>query len=465
VRISFLGGACEVTGSMHLIEAAGKRILVECGLYEGHRKEAEDRNRTFPFDPAGIDCLILSHAHIDHSGNIPTLCKNGFSGPIYSTPATGDLCGILLLDSAHIQSDDADYLRRKHPSTPPVEPLYTKEEAERSLRQFVTLGYDLQKELAPGIALTFRDAGHILGSAIVVLDIEERGGKISIGFTGDIGREVMPILRSRVPVRDLDFLVLESTYGNRLHGPMEDTEAKLADVVNRTAGRGGKVIVPAFSVGRTQQVIYSIHRLVESRRIPDIPVFVDSPLSVSATEIFRRHPECYNDETYRYVMRSADPFGFERCRYIKDPEESKALNGRPGPFVIVSSSGMCEAGRILHHLKNNVEDPRNTVLIVSFCAEHTLGKRIVEREPRIKIFGEFYPLRAEVVVINAFSAHADRDELLAYVHQTNGSVKRYFLVHGEEDQARSLAARIEAITGRNVSVPRRGQSVVLDGGL
>jgi len=463
MKVTFLGGAREVTGSMHLLEAAGRRILLDCGLFEGRRQESAERNRTLPFDPAHIDCLILSHAHLDHSGNIPTLCKTGFRGTIYSTHATRDLCEILLLDSAHIQEDDAAYLNKKHKGRgiSRIEPLYSKEEAEKSLRQFVTVSYDRPLPLFPGVQLTFRDAGHILGSAIVVLEVEERGKKITFGYTGDIGRETMALLRSRTPVPGLDYLVMESTYGNRMHGPIADTENKLAEAVNRTRRRGGKIIVPAFSVGATQQVIHALYRLIQAGRIPKLPVFVDSPLSVSATEIFRLHPECYNEETYRYIMSSPNPFGFEMCRYLRSASESRKLNDIKTPCVIISSSGMCEAGRILHHLKNNVEDPRNTILIVNFCAAHTLGKRIVERVPQIKIFGEMYRLRAEVVVINAFSAHADRGELLKYVEETDGAVRRYFLVHGEEDQAAALAESVRKMTGRDAVVPRRGETVEL----
>ena len=463
MKITFLGGVREVTGSMHLVEAAGKKILLDCGLYEGRRQEAADRNRNLPFDPSRIDCLILSHAHLDHSGNIPTLCKRGFGGTIYSTYATRDLCGILLMDSAHFQRDDAAYLnkRRKNHGMPFIGTLYDKEEAEKSLRRFVTASYDRPLPLFPGVQLTFRDAGHILGSAIVVLDVEEEGRTIKLGYTGDIGWETMALLRSRTPVPDLDYLVMESTYGNRVHGPIEDTEDKLAEAVNRTMERGGKIIVPAFSVGATQQVVHSLYRLIQNGRIPELPVFVDSPLSVNATEIFRLHPECYNDETYNYIMSSPNPFGFEMCRYVRSASESKKLNDIKMPCVIISASGMCEAGRILHHLKNNVEDPRNTILIVNFCAEHTLGKRIVERVPQIKIFGEMYQLRAQVVVINAFSTHADRDELLKYVAETDGAVRRYFFVHGEENQAESLAARVMDMTGRDAVVPRRGEAVEL----
>lgn len=463
MKITFLGGAGEVTGSMHLLELAGKKILLECGLFEGRRREAAERNRVLPLDPSQIDCVVLSHAHLDHSGNIPTLCKGGFDGPIYSTHATRDLCGILLIDSAHIQADDAGYLNKKcrNRGQPPVEPLYTREEAERSLRQFISVGYDRPLPLLDGVTLTFRDAGHILGSAIVVLDIMEDGRRLSFGFTGDIGRETMLLIRSRTPVTGLDLLVIESTYGDRLHGPIADTETKLAQVVNRTAARGGKIVVPAFSVGSTQQVVHALHRLIEAGRIPELPVYVDSPLSVSATEIFRLHPECYNEDLYSYIMSSPNPFGFEMCHYIRSASESKKLNDLKDPCVIISSSGMCEAGRILHHLKNNVGNPRNTVLIVNFCAEHTLGKRIVERVPELKIFGEMYPLRAEVAMINAFSSHADRDELMSYVEATKGTIERYFIVHGEEDQSLSLAERVRDMTGKEVVVPRRGESVEL----
>ena len=463
MKITFLGGAREVTGSMHLIEAGGGSILLDCGLFEGRRREAAERNRFLPLDPSGLDCVVLTHAHIDHSGNIPTLCARGYGGSIYATHATRDLCGILLQDSAHIQADDAEYLNRKRPRNglAPFQPLYTRADAERAIRQFISVGYERPLPLLPGVTLTFRDAGHILGSAIAVLEVEEGGRRRTIGYTGDLGRNANALLRTRTPVPGLDLLVLESTYGNRLHGPIEDTRDALAAAVNRTAGRGGKLIVPAFSVGSTQQVLHALHQLSAAGRIPALPIFVDSPLSVSATEIYRLHPECYNDETYRRIMSSPDPFGFEICRYVRSAEESKRLNTLVGPCVIISSSGMCEAGRILHHLKNHAGDPRNTVLIVGFCAEHTLGKRIVERVPRIRIFGEMHPLRAEVVVINAYSAHADRDELLGYVRESETGTGRYALVHGEEDQALPLAEAIRGLTGRPVAVPQRGECIEL----
>jgi metallo-beta-lactamase family protein len=461
MKLQPLGAVRTVTGSMHLLTVNGSRILLDCGLFQGRRQDSYERNRNLPFDAGSIQTMILSHAHIDHSGNIPSLVRNGFAGNIYTTPASRDLCAAMLRDSAHIQEEDAKYVNKKRArqGLPPVEPLYTVEEATTSLANFVSVGYHRPLLVAPGATLTFLDAGHILGSAITVLDLEENGQKHRLLFTGDLGRKGMPILRDPQAAKDVDTLIIESTYGDRLHDPIEKTEEQLEEVVVDTFRRGGKVIVPAFSVGRTQELVYALHRLTEARKLPNMPIFVDSPLSVNVTEIFRLHPECYDRELNEFISSGnhRDPFGFHRLTYIRSVEESKELNFLREPAVIISASGMCEAGRILHHLKNNIEDSRNTVLIVGWQAPDTLGKRLVERKPVVKIFGEEYSLKARVETINGYSAHADRDELLGYARTLGvDRLRTALVVHGEEASSLALADGLRDLGVKEAVAPRPG---------
>jgi metallo-beta-lactamase family protein len=463
MKLQFLGAARTVTGSMHLLTVNGTRILLECGLYQGHRAESTARNRDLPFDASQIDLLVLSHAHIDHSGNIPSLVKNGFDGNIFVTHGTRDLASIMLRDSAHIQESDAEYLnkKRRRKGLPPIEPLYTREDAIRSLDHFVGINYERPFFLAPGVTLTFYDAGHILGSALVVLDIEENGQQRRLLFTGDLGRPDAPLLRDPVIPPGADILITESTYGNRLHEASEVKITRLRDIVNEVCGRGGKVVIPAFSVGRTQGVVYALHQLIDSKQIPALPVFVDSPLSVNATEVFLLHPECYDEETLAFLTEtdSRNPFSFGSIHYVREVAQSKEINALEGPAIILSASGMCETGRILHHLKHNVEDPRSAVVIVGWQAPHTLGRRLVEQEKEVKIFGEVYKRRAEVYVLNGFSAHADRNELLAWFDEVNGGIEHVFVVHGEEEASMALAEAFAERHVPNVLVPERGQEV------
>jgi metallo-beta-lactamase family protein len=463
VKIKFLGAAQTVTGSMHLLSANGHRILLDCGLYQGRRKESFERNRQLPFDPTRIDSMLLSHAHIDHSGNIPTLVKNGYRGNIYATFATRDLCSAMLRDAAYIQEHDAAYINKKlaKAGEPLVEPLYTTVDAVNSLQHFTSVGYERPFPVAAGITATFHDAGHILGSAIVALDVEEGDRKFRFAFSGDLGRRDLPILRDPTYIEPVDFYITESTYGNRLHGAPAEAEKELRRVVNETYQRGGKIIIPAFSVGRTQEIVYALHRLSSARKIPELSIFVDSPLSTNVTEIFRLHPECYDQETHEFLSTSGnrDPFGFHRMRYIREVEDSKALNFLREPAVIISASGMCENGRILHHLKNNIENARNTVLIVGWQAPHTLGRRLVEREPNVRIFGQEYALNANVEVLSGFSAHADRNELLAYTAHLKDHLKQVFIVHGELESAQALAEGIREQGVPHVVVPEPGQEV------
>jgi len=462
MKIHFLGANKNVTGSKHLVEANGLRILLDCGEFQGPRKEARERNSHLPCDPASLDVLLLSHAHIDHSGLVPVLTRDGFNGTIYCTHATRDLCAVMLLDSAHIQESDAQYLNQKKAKKgePPVEPLYTQADAAASLKSFQSVAYDRPVKLGDGVEAVFREAGHILGSAQIELNVRTNGARRDGGvrrliYTADLGRDVLPILRDPYIPEDVDYFIIESTYGNRVHDAYENASAKLAAIVNRAVKARGKIIIPAFSVGRTQEVLYTLERLVEHGTIPEVPVYLDSPLSVNVTEIFRAHPECFDAATRALIRANKSLFGMGHVIYTRDVEESKRLNDLDGPMIIISASGMCEAGRVLHHLKNNIGDARNIVLIVGYCAQHTLGKRLVEKEATVKIFGEEYQRKAQVEVLNAFSAHADRIELLDYVERSNSNVKHFFVVHGDEDQSIALSDTLREM-GYPSSVPNEG---------
>jgi len=440
IKINFIGAVRTVTGSMHLISNGEYKFLIDCGLFQGHRKQFYEINSHFPFEPSEIDACILSHAHIDHSGNIPNLVKNGFDSRILTTDATRDLCQSMLPDSGHIQEEDIKYLnkKKKKKGEPPREPLYTQEDAENSLRFFSGHPYEQQISLGGENSVTFYDAGHVLGSSTPLLEIEGNGGKVRIGYAVDLGRKNIPILNDPVTPPDIDYLFLESTYGGRLHADPSETRDTLADIINRTVSRGGKIIIPSFALERTQEIVYYLNGLFNDEMVPKIPVIVDSPLAVNLTEVFFNHPECYDEEMYEAFKNGEDPLGARHVRYIKDVEKSKALHRDPDPKIIISASGMCEAGRILHHLKNNIEDQRNTVLIVGYMARNTLGRRIAEKHERVKIFGQQYRLNAEVEIMNSFSAHADRDELHDYVRPLKDTLKGIFLVHGEESQSEQL---------------------------
>lgn len=466
MEIQFIGAAQTVTGSMHLVRTGTTTFLIDCGLYQGKRKEAFEINRTYDlFDPLEVDFIILTHAHIDHSGNLPTLVKNGFKGKIYSTFATRDLVTIMLRDSAHIQEKDIEYVnkKRKKKGQNPFEALYTKQDAHDALKLFVGINYHHEIELTPDIKLTFVDAGHILGSAVTYLSIMENGKEIKVGFSGDLGRPNLPILKDPEKIRDVDYFICESTYGGRTHDNPLDSEQQLARVVNRAHERKAKVIIPAFSVGRTQELVYALHRIFSRGDAPRIPVYVDSPLSVNATEVFRLHPECFDTETEEFLIRDKDPFGFNQLNYVAEVSESKEINEYDGPLMIISSSGMCEAGRIQHHLRNNIEDPNNIILMVGYAAHHTLGRRIIEKDEVVKIFGQEHELKAEVIVLNSFSAHADANELMDYVNQFDKEMlKHIFLVHGELDQQEIFKKRILENNFKRVTIPEKGDVFVLD---
>lgn len=460
MRIHFLGAARTTTGSMYLLELNGQRLLLECGLFQGRREHSIERNRNFPFDARQIDAVILSHAHIDHSGNLPNLCRQGFSGNIYCTFATRDLASVMLEDSAEIQRSDAEFVSKKRAKRklPPVEPLYSAIDAEQAVRQFVAVGYDRPLPVADGATVTFRDAGHILGSAQVVLDVRENGRKFRYLFSGDVGRGGNDILRDPQPVENVDYLQIESTYGARMHSAPPNATAEVGELVRATIEHNGKVIIPAFSVGRTQQIVYTLHQLTLDGKLPKVPIYVDSPLSVNATEIFRLHPECFNDSVYRFLREKENPFGMENLTYIRELAHSMKLNGLKEPAIIISASGMCEAGRVRHHLKNNIGDPSTLVLFIGYCAEHTLGAQILAGRNPVNIFGEPHPVKARIASVDAFSGHADKIELRRYVEGLTGSFKKVFVIHGEEDQSLAFGETLRAMKPQaEVVVPEQGQ--------
>ncbi len=465
MKIHFLGAAQTVTGSMHLLEVNGSRVLLDCGLFQGRRKETYRRNRNFPFDPGQLDAVILSHAHIDHSGNLPNLVNQGFEGPIYTTYATAHLDNIMLLDSGYIHEKDAEYLnkKRKKQGKKPIEPLYTKEDAARVAPLFESLHYQEKFEPAPGVQAQLVDAGHILGSAAVILDITEDGKTSRLWFSGDIGRPGLLLLRDPVLPERADYLIMESTYGDEKKRSPESAFDELREVVRRTVARKGRVIVPAFAVGRTQELVFSLHQMIEEGDIPEIPVFVDSPLAIRASKIFREHPECFDKETQDFIASDQQhaALDFKGLHYTLSVEESKSINFTEPPFVVISASGMAETGRILHHLKNHIEDERNTVLIVSWQAPHTLGRRLAEQEKEIRIFGKTYHRRADVVTINGFSAHAGQQLLVEYAQSTINSLQKVFLVHGEPRGAEPLMERLMEIGVKAVYYPEMGESFQL----
>ncbi len=464
--IEFLGAAQTVTGSRHLLHINGKKILLECGLFQGKRSETYDKNKNFQFNPSEIDILILSHAHIDHSGNIPNLVSKGFTGKIYATTATVDLCKIMLKDSAHLQEKDIEFVnkKRKKKNESPVEPLYFLGDVEQAMEQFVGFQYDEEINLFPGIKLMFKDAGHILGSAGIFLEIDEGNGKkTNLGFSGDIGRPDSPVIKSPDILRDLDILIMETTYGNRFHSKADEVEEEFSSTINEVINGGGKIIIPAFAVGRTQTIVYMLHKLFDQNRIPEIPIYVDSPLAVEATEVFKAHPECMDRETSRIFLESGeDPFGFRRLKYIKTTDESKELNEKPGPMIIISASGMAEGGRILHHLAHNIGNPKNLILFVGYAAEHTLARKIMDGDEKVNIFGEEYDVKAKIKKMDYFSGHADQGELLDYVRLNDKSkLKNIFLVHGEADQALPFREKLLQMGYKNVYFPKLEEKFTL----
>lgn len=457
MRIFFHGAAQTVTGSQHLLEVNGHRLLLDCGLYQGRRDDTYARNLNFAYDPRTLDAVILSHAHIDHCGNLPNLVKSGYQGPIYATKATADLAAIMMADSGRIQEADAEFVNKKRAARgeEPIEPLYTEADAAQAADLLRGMEYDEPFEVIPGVTARLVEAGHILGSAAVSLEIEEKGRKIRFWFSGDIGRYKLPLLRDPVlPPENVDYLLMESTYGDKSHHDPSQAFEEFREVVSRTLQRGGKVIIPAFAVGRTQELIYNLNIMMFENGVPRVPVFVDSPLAVNASDIFRKHPECFDAETRQFVEEARHPaLDFKMLTYIRSVEESKALNERKDPMIIISASGMAETGRILHHLRNNIENPKNTICIVSWQAPHTLGRRLADREKHVKIFGEPYTVKAEIATIGGLSGHAGQNLLVDYATVVRKTAKKVFLVHGEEKPAMVLTEKLKERSMREVYYP------------
>lgn len=463
------GAAREVTGTCHELRVGERRILLDCGLFQGHRKLATEKNATVTFPLEEIDAVVLSHAHMDHAGRLPLLVKRGYRGPIFSTFATRDLAAVMLQDAGYIQEKDEEYFRKHCAQTRILcdGPLYTQGDSEKAMTYFQGVNYLQSFPVTDGVTAKLLDAGHILGSAMVVLEMEEAaphqsqrsgtGRVLRLGFTGDLGRKHLPILRDPSAMPTVDVLLCESTYGDRTHDDVASARQALEDAVNRTAKRGGKVLIPAFSMERTQEILYDLHLLWDGKRIPSIPIFVDSPLASEVTRVFMTHPECFDPEMYEdFLAKHQSPFEFELLKYTRTTEESKALNEKPGPMVILSASGMCEAGRIRHHIRSGIEDPRNTLLAVGFMAENTLGRRLVDPSvAEVTIFDHAYQKRAEVVSINAYSGHADCHDLDRFLSAIPG-LKHIFLVHGEETGMTALAKRTKERLGVGVTMPERG---------
>jgi metallo-beta-lactamase family protein len=460
MKIRFIGATESVTGSKHLITTeSGSRVLLDCGLYQGRGKEVDEMNRKLDVDPSSIDAVILSHAHIDHSGNLPSLVKQGFDGVIYCTEATFDVCKILLLDSAHIHENDIKYLniKRERKGLEPLKPLYTTDDAEKCLKQFKAIRYKVDTFINKELSFHFTDAGHIIGSAAVHVVCNEGSKEVRLTFSGDVGRYTDLLLKSPDVFPQADYIICESTYGDRLHDVSVNSEAKLLDVVNYTCvEKLGRLIIPAFSLGRTQEIVFALDKMKNERLLPDIKIFVDSPLSTSATNIMRQHTDGFNKSLQKYILTDPDPFGFNNLHYIQNVEESIALNSLQEPCIIISASGMGDAGRVKHHLKNAIGNPKNTVLLSGYCAPGTLGRRLLDGEKSVHIFGDHYDVKADIESIMSYSAHADYSELLRFLScQDASKVKTMFLVHGEDDAKLSFKKTLTKNGFSNVIIPEK----------
>lgn len=464
LTIAFHGAARTVTGSRHLIGFGESRLLFDCGLYQGRRDEADAINQAFAFEPDTVDTVVVSHAHLDHIGNLPTLVSRGYAGPIHVTHGTGHLANFMLEDSAFLMARDVDHVNRHRDRDrkPPRTVLYAPGDVAETLTRFV--GYDYHQSFAPlpGIEARYYDAGHILGSALTTLEFKSDGRTFRLGMSGDLGRHSQPILQDPEVHPGVDALVLESTYGDRLHPPADENDRLLAEAIQRTVQRGGRVLVPAFAVGRAQELVATLHRMIGEGRVPDVPIFVDSPMAKQATQVFVRHPEYFDEETrHQFENDKGAPFGFRRLRYVATPDESRALNDRTDPCIIIAASGMCEGGRILHHLSHGIGSPKNTILFVGFQGQGTLGRRIRDGAQEVRIFGEPHRVGAEVVALDGFSAHADQGELVAWVAKLDPIPRQIFLVHGELGPAEVLAGRLRERVGAEVFVPEKGQEFQL----
>lgn len=463
VSLQFCGGARTVTGSIHLVKTGHSNVILDCGLFQGKRDEFYLVNSHFSFDPQDLDACVLSHAHIDHCGNIPTLIKQGFRGNIYSTPSTRDLCRYMLPDSGYIQEEDIKYVNKinKKRGLPPREALYTAKEGEKALKYFRTLDYHNKFPITKDVDLTFYEAGHILGSTMPVLDVRTQKENIRIAYAVDLGRMNMPLLRNPEIPKGINYLIIESTYGGRKHDEIRNAEKELIDAIEKAVERGGKIIIPCFALERTQLIVFFIGELIKRKRLKKLPIYVDGPLAVNLTEVFRHNWENFDEDTQAIFKKDGDPLGYDNITYIKNSEESKKLNDLDKPAIIISASGMCENGRILHHLKNNIENPNNMIIVIGYMAKDTLGRKIVDRNPTVRIFGRPYDLNAEIVTLNAFSSHADKDGLLEYVSNCTESLRGVFIVHGEPEQAEVLKENIKKKLGIKARIPAKDDVAVL----
>jgi metallo-beta-lactamase family protein len=473
MQVRFWGAAHEVTGSMHQVNVGDQRILVDCGLVQGSGKEVFDRNSHFPFDPGEINAVVLSHAHVDHSGNLPSLGRQGFTGAIHTTASSLELCRYMLADSAQLQGQDAMEMQARgrgrsqietDRAMPAVLALYTAEDVENVLGKFVPMHYGKEREIAPGVSVTLGNAGHILGSAFVSMKLRESNSSTNLLFSGDLERRGLPIIKDPAVAPKADYLILESTYGDRRHSHRITAKQKLRQAIERAVARGGRVIVPSFALGRTQQIVLLLHQLLLESSLPEVPIFVDSPLAINVMDVYRDHPEEFDQEAQQFLSNGLDPFAFGRLHYLRTAAESKVLNDVRKPLVVISSSGMCEGGRVLHHLKHGTESPQNLILLTGYQAEHTLGRSIAERQPVVSIMGEQYALRAEVVMLDELSCHADQYDLLEWVHPIAESLKAIFLVHGEPQSQAALAELLKKEFSVSVCCPARGDNSVFKNG-
>jgi metallo-beta-lactamase family protein len=454
-----------VTGSLHFLECNGETVVFDCGLFQGHRADAARKNREIPEKALSADAVLLSHAHIDHSGNLPTLVRRGYQGNIFCTPATRDLCSVMLRDSAMLQAQDARYLnKRRKSSQAPIEPLYDAEDAQRAVSQMIGVPWRRTMRLSKTLSFSFHDSAHVLGSSLVLVDAQDRGVQRRILFSGDLGRPELPLLRTPEHVDNVDTLVLESTYGDRLHPPFEGIDEELAEIIKSTVKRGGRIYIPTFALERAQEVLFALERLHEAEAIPKVPIYIDSPLAISVTEIYKLHPDCLSPEVRDRVLSRNDPFRPPGLHYISEVEDSIALQDRTDPCIVIAGSGMCEGGRIVHHLRRNLSNSKNTVVIVGFMAQHTLGRRLVEGHKNVRVLGMEREVRASIRKLEGLSAHADQRGLVEFAKAiaARGNVRRLVLVHGEQEPQETLAARLkEAGLSAEIICPQPGDTLEL----